>query len=200
VKTDKLVLVDVEATGLDEDEDAMLELGIQIRNKDLGLIAEKSWLIHPDGWKFKLQNAKPIVIDMHLKSGLTGELFDTDDGFAIDYQQAEVEALRWLFEQLPGIEPGEYPMVGSNVANYDRKFLHRRMPGLESWFHYRNMDVSSIRVAMEFFDAELAKAYNDDPRFQKDNAVHRVLADCNATVESLKFFRDNLFGVEMLDD
>jgi len=200
LKTDLLVLTDIETTGLDVNEDEILEVGILIADKDLNEVASRSWLVHEFGWYMKLYKAQdPFVRQMHEASGLISDLRAVAEDERMGYGKVTASIFQWLaFDQ--GIIPGEYPMVGSNIANFDRPFLKKNMGLLEGIFHYRNLDVSSLKVAGMFFDAELTAAYENDQRFDKKKAAHRGVADCRITLEELKFWRDNLFGVSMLDD
>lgn len=196
VSTDKgvMVWVDIEATGLDERIDRPLELGIRVTNARLETLAEASWLVHDTGWKTLLRSAPQIVREMHTNNGLLDDLAKAEDlGNTLSSPDVAIKASRWLKNDL-GLEREKYPMVGSNVGNYDRKFIAKRMPILNSWFHYRNIDISSVK--------ELCKIYNPDLysviKNEYEGAVkkHRVLDDLTHSISELDAYLSNFMIIE----
>lgn len=197
-----LVWVDVESTGLDSELDDVLELGVKITNRDLKILREKSWLVvPPHGWYSKLE-ANLEVMEMHENSGLLGEVLrqseelEERNGVPMDETNTNLvsyAAWTWLVDDL-GIKPGERPMVGSNVANFDRRFAQDKLLMFNAFFHYRNIDVSSVK--------ELCKMYRPDiyARLpQPDVKAHRVLEDIDWSIKELRFYLDNFINLNALE-
>lgn len=198
MKLDRLVIVDIETTGLDFENDYILEVGFVIADAELNELSSCHWLVNEVGALMQLHKNQ-FVLDMHTKSGLIRDLRAVPEEDRRGYGKTTAEIFEWLiYTQEIGI--GEYPMVGSNVGGFDRQFLKRRMPTIEGLFHYRSPDVSSLKAFGQFFSKDLVVAYNAEDRFKKENAVHRAVPDCRTSLAELRFWRDNLFGVAMLDD
>lgn len=197
-----LVWVDTETTGLDCQCDDVLELGVKVTNKDLKVLREKSWVVVPPrGWYSKLED-KSCVMEMHENSGLLGEVLrrseelEERNGAPMDETNTNLvsyAAWTWLVDDL-GIKPGERPMVGSNVANFDRRFAQDKLLMFNAFFHYRNIDVSTIK--------ELCKMYRPDiyARLpQPDAKAHRVLGDIDWSITELRFYLDNFINLDALE-
>lgn len=189
---DLMVMVDIETTGLDYDNDLMLEIGLAIvRVDDLQVVTTWDTLLCPHAdWQkdptsnwvnFVKMSSGSYVLDMHKKSGLFDDLLGGDFS---TYSEAEQDAIKFLRSWFPNAE-NVGPMVGSNVANFDRRFIQRDMPLLNNLFHYRNIDFSTVK--------ELCRRYNKsvyskmEPKLER----HRVIADLYDTVNEAKFYVDN---------
>lgn len=174
---DLVVWVDIETTGLDEKKGLPLELGILITNTDLEKVAQFSRIIQWGllDWSSKIDS---FVTSMHEASGLKAEY---DDGLGHQNPVVEEEAIAFLEAH----DALKYPMAGSNVANFDRRWIAEFMPALNDAFHYRNQDISSIKETCRRWNPEVYAKL--PPKSEK----HRVIPDCLDTVEEFRFYRDN---------
>ena len=175
-----LVWLDTETTGL-HPNDIILEVGIIITDDDLTPQAERNWLIVPPraalhalarrthGVTTRWANLDPHVIDMHERSGLTAELAS---GHGYRLPEAERNIRQWLDQH---DQPGRQPMCGANIP-FDRNVLQRWMPHVADWFHYRNIDVSTLR--------ELARRWAPDLETPK-TGTHRAIPDCRDAITQL---------------
>jgi oligoribonuclease len=175
---DNLVWIDLEMTGLDPGRDAILEIATIVTDGQLDVVAEGPVLaIHQT----------PAVLaamdewnqEQHARSGLLARVRATTCTGA----QAEAATLKFLREYVPA---SASPMCGNSVCQ-DRRFLHRLMPALEGYFHYRNLDVSTVK--------ELARRWAPAQKaFEKDGR-HRALDDIRASIAELRHYRKHLFRV-----
>lgn len=177
-----MVLIDTETTGLDFKSDHILELGMMALKLDFTIIDTFDRLVHNPQAMQKLHkmaadvehgfadtNTK-IVIDMHNENGL---IRDLEKRRGLDPAIVEIEAIAWL--ETLGVAKGSLPVVGSNVANFDRRFLIDQMPRLNDFFHYRNVDISSIKEWLRLFHPALKERLEAE---RTPLRLHRVLADC----------------------
>lgn len=172
------VFVDVETTGLvthGPDPDMMLELGIVITNDDLILQKFQSWVIAPAHPK----EMEPVVKEMHDKSGLWVACHTAQ---AVGFAHAEMEAISFLQSN----KATGKPMCGSSLR-LDRNMIDLWMPGLATKFHYRSIDVSTIKELVKIRFPEIAWPPMDDK-----NKVHRVIEDCVASITELKWYMNHL--------
>jgi oligoribonuclease len=170
---DHLIWIDLEMTGLDTDADSILEIATLITDKDLNILAEGPELaiFHPvaildamDEWNRT----------QHAKSGLWHRVEDSSTTLAT----AETLTVEFLAQWVPA---GKSPMCGNSICQ-DRRFLHRLMPRLERYFHYRNLDVSAIK--------ELAKRWAPDVMAgHSKNSAHTALSDIQDSVAELRYYR-----------
>lgn len=175
---DRLVWIDCEMTGLDLRRDALIEVAALVTDFDLNVLGDGiDLVIKPPAEA--LEQMVDFVREMHTSSGLLTEL---DDG--IEMAQAEEQVLAYIKEQCPdGSRP---PLAGNSVAT-DRAFLARDMPTLESFLHYRIVDVSSIKeLARRWYP----RAYYNAPA---KAGGHRALADIRESIEELRYYRDAVF-------
>lgn len=179
------ICLDLETTGLDYDKCCILEAGIVVADENLETIAADAWLVRPTT---DLSEMDDFVRDMHTGNGLLGDLDGGEDEYgnpvepALPVHVAE-EILGWL-DRLE-LEPGVFPMFGSSIG-FDRRMLSIHMPDLEEWFHYRNIDMSTIK--------EIAKIWRPDLKWQpKGSKAHRVLDDCLATLDEARYYKTNIF-------
>jgi oligoribonuclease len=176
-KNDRLVWVDMEMSGLQPETDRILEIAMIVTDGDLNIIAEGPVLVvhqedavldRMDAWN-KGTHGKSGLIDKVKASTLT---------------EAEVEAQCLAFLK-QHVKASISPMCG-NTIHQDRRFMNRYMPKLEAYFHYRNIDVSTIKELCKRWQPELAKG------FAKKQA-HTALADIIESVEELRYYREKLF-------
>ena len=173
------VWMDLEMSGLNPAYDKILEIATVVTDNNLEIIAmgpnlvinqEQSLLDGMDDWNK----------DHHGNSGLTHEVITSD----ISEQDAEQETLLFLKDYLI---KGASPLCGNSISQ-DRRFLRRYMPELANFFHYRNIDVTSIKI--------LTEMWRPDIRFSKDNSSsHRALHDTLESIKELKFYQENFFNI-----
>lgn len=170
------VWVDLEMTGLDAERCTIIEIGVVITKADLVPLAELERVVwQPDE---VLARMDPFVREMHEKSGLLERVRDSKTSLA----GAEQEAVALLLRHCG---PREGVLAGNSIHT-DRRFLARYMPLLEGLLHYRQLDVSSLKL--------LAGAwYPDLPRFEKGEKAHTALADLRASLGELAYYREKLF-------
>ncbi len=175
--TENLIWIDLEMTGLDTNHDYIIEIATAITDSQLNILAEgpvvaihqaDSILQAMDAWNTK----------QHAKSGLS-ERVRNNRHTATD---AENMTLEFIAKFVP---PAVSPMCGNSICQ-DRRFLHRLMPQLEQYFHYRNLDVSSVK--------ELVKRwYPDKPQFDKES-THLAMDDIRDSINELRFYREKYFN------
>ncbi len=178
------VWVDMETTGLNANSDVPLELGIAITDDQLRWVASRCWLVY---WPSNA-SGKPtglvmddFVQDMHLKSGLWEAL---QCGERKTCSQIEEGALLFLM----GHGALGEPMCGSSIF-FDRTFMRAYFPKLEAAFHYRNVDVSSIK---EIYQRVNPAVVNTRP---KPYTEHRVISDISDTIGELQHYLSFMKGI-----
>jgi oligoribonuclease len=172
------VWIDCEMTGLDVGADALIEVAALVTDFDLNVLGPGvDVVIKPPA--SALEQMQDVVHDMHTSSGLLAAL---DSG--VDLATAEQAVLDYVRSQVP--EAGKAPLAGNTVGT-DRVFLARDMPMLESWLHYRIVDVSSIK---ELVRRWYPRAYFASP---PKGGNHRALADIQESIEELRYYRAAIF-------
>ncbi|MGZ4453245.1 MAG: oligoribonuclease [Nocardioides sp.] len=175
---DRLVWIDCEMTGLDLGADALIEVAALVTDFELNVLGEGvDVVVRPP--QAALDQMDDFVRNMHTVSGLLDEL---ESGTTME--DAEQQVLAYIKEHCPdGSRP---PLAGNTVAT-DRSFLARDMPTLESFLHYRIVDVSSIKeLARRWYP----RAYFNAPA---KNGNHRALADIQESIEELRYYRSAVF-------
>jgi oligoribonuclease len=175
---DKLVWIDCEMTGLSLEDDALVEVAALVTDFDLNVLGDGvDLVIKPP--QAALDQMGDFVTQMHTSSGLLTEL---DAGLSIT--EAEEQVLAYVREFVK--EPGKAPMAGNTIGT-DRAFLARDMIELESWLHYRVIDVSSIKeLSRQWFP----RAYFAAP---VKGGHHRALVDIQESIEELRYYRRAVF-------
>jgi len=170
-----LVWVDMEMTGLDPDNDRIIEVAAVVTDAELNIIAEGPvFAIHQsDETLDKMDNWNKGT---HGKSGL----IDRVRASTITEAQAEVELIAFLRQHVPA---GKSPMCGNSICQ-DRRFMARGMPKLEAFFHYRNLDVSTLKELCRRWKPELASGF-------KKHQKHTALADIVESIEELRYYREH---------
>lgn len=173
VHEDNLIWIDLEMTGLDTDSDSILEIATAITDRDLNILAE--------GPEFAIRHDELRLLAMddwnrnqHRKSGLWQRVVDS----SVDLATAEALTVEFLAQWVPA---GHSPMSGNSICQ-DRRFLHRLMPRLERFFHYRNLDVSTIKELARRWAPDVSKG------FTKESA-HTALSDVRDSIAELRFYR-----------
>jgi oligoribonuclease len=175
---DRLVWIDCEMTGLDINADALIEVAALVTDFDLNVLGDGvDIVIKPP--REAVQQMTDVVRTMHTSSSLLEEL----DG-GVDLATAEKIVLDYVREHVG--EARKAPLAGNTVGT-DRLFLARDMPQLESYLHYRVVDVSSIK--------ELARRWYPRAYFASPpkSGSHRALADIQESIEELRYYRAAVF-------
>lgn len=176
--SERLVWIDCEMTGLDLRDDALVEVAVLVTDSELNVLGEGIDIIirPPDE---PLGRMLDVVREMHTTSGLLEQLAG-----GVTLAEAERRVLDYVKEHVP--EPRKAPLCGNSIAT-DRGFLARDMPELESYLHYRIVDVSSIKeLARRWYP----RVYFNSPR---KAGGHRALADIQESIEELKYYRAAIF-------
>jgi oligoribonuclease len=170
-----LIWIDMEMSGLDPDSEKVLEVAIVVTDSQLRTVAEAPVLVvhQPDAVLDAMDDWNKST---HAKSGLTARVK------ASTLHEADVEALMiaFLAQHVP---PKTSPMCGNSV-HQDRRFMARHLPGLEAYFLYRNLDVSTLK--------ELAKRWKPEIMVGLvKHGRHEALADIHESIEELKYYREH---------
>ncbi|MFJ9851564.1 oligoribonuclease [Streptomyces sp. NPDC101150] len=175
---DRMVWIDCEMTGLSLANDALIEVAALVTDSELNVLGEGvDVVIRPPAEA--LTTMPEVVRTMHTASGLLEEL---DRGTTLE--DAEAQVLAYIKQHVP--EPGKAPLCGNSVGT-DRGFLLRDMPTLESYLHYRIVDVSSVKeLARRWYP----RAYFNSP---DKSGNHRALADIRESITELRYYREAVF-------
>ena len=175
-----LIWIDLEMTGLDTDNDHIIEIATIVTDSNLNTIAE--------GPVMAIHHSDAIMNAMdewntrqHGQSGLTQRVRDSQ----FDLRAAEIATLEFLRKHVPA---GKSPMCGNSICQ-DRRFLAREMPELERFFHYRNLDVSTLKELMKRWRPDLADGF-------KKGAAHLALDDIRESIGELRYYRDHFLIVK----
>ena len=172
----RLIWIDLEMTGLDPSSDLIIEIATVITDWQLDVVAEGPVLaIHQsdeildamDEWNTR----------QHAESGLTQRVKDS----RLEVQEAEAHTLTFLMRH---VSRGRSPMCGNSICQ-DRRFMARLMPDLAAYFHYRNLDVTTLKILANMWHPEVAA------RSQKSSA-HLALEDIYDSIHELKVYREHL--------
>lgn len=174
VEAQNLIWTDLEMTGLDPDRDRIIEIATIVTDKNLNELATGPILaIHQpqeimdgmDDWNQRT----------HGGSGLTKRVANS----GITEKAAEDQTIAFL-EQW--VKPGESPMCGNSICQ-DRRFLYRWMPKLCNYFHYRNLDVSTVKSLAQYWAPEVAQAFVKESR-------HEALLDIRESIAEMQYYRE----------
>ena len=177
-----LIWIDLEMTGLDTVNDRIIEIATVVTDKQLNELAE--------GPVLAIRQSQPTVDAMdewntrqHGQSGLTERVLASEVN-AVDAERRTLEFLSgW-------VESGVSPMCGNSICQ-DRRFLAREMPELERYFHYRNLDVSTLKILAQQWAPGVAAG------FVKESS-HRALSDIRDSIAELLWYRDNLLDQSII--
>ncbi len=176
-----LILVDMEMTGLNCGEDEVLELAMVITDSQLNVLAESPvWAFGQS--ETVLQKMDEWNQKMHSKSGLLERVRASQ----WVYSEVELKAIEFLQVYVP---TNTSPMCGNSICQ-DRRFMARCLPKLEGYFHYRNLDVSTVKELAKRWKPEVLKT------FQK-HGKHEALADIYESINELKHYRQYLMTVTL---
>jgi oligoribonuclease len=174
-----LIWVDMEMTGLDPDTDRIIEVAVVVTDSNLNILAE--------GPVFAIHQSDEVLNGMdawnkgtHGRSGLIERVKAST--------VTEADAEKALIDFLKNFVPnGKSPMCGNTICQ-DRRFMARGMPKLETFFHYRNLDVSTLKELCKRWKPELATGF-------KKHQKHTALADIIESIEELRYYREHFIKV-----
>ena len=172
-KADNLIWIDLEMTGLDPETDTILEIATIVTDGQLNQIAEGPVIAvhHSDD---VLENMNEWCIKTHGETGLTERVRQS----TVSMAEAEQMTLDFLKNY---IEPGISPMCGNSIGQ-DRRFLNRYMSDLHNFFHYRNIDVSTLKELARRWKPEIMDGF-------KKKGTHLALEDIRESIEELRYYR-----------
>ncbi len=172
-----LVWLDMEMTGLDPERERIIELAMIVTDSNLNTVAESPvWVVHQS--EAQLDAMDEWNKTTHGRSGLIERV----KASRLDERAVEVAALAFVQEY---VAKEVSPMCGNSIGQ-DRRFMVRYMPELEAWFHYRNLDVSTVKELCKRWQPEVAKGF-------EKKADHTALADIRESIEELKYYRAHFF-------
>ena len=175
----RLIWIDLEMTGLDPVNDVIIEIATIVTDAELKVIAEGPSLVIKQPDEF-LDGMDAWNTRQHGQSGLTRRVRDSE----ISVAGAERQTLEFLSTHL---QKNESPMCGNSICQ-DRRFLAKGMPELEAFFHYRNLDVSTLK--------ELARRWKPSIlEGMKKNSSHLALDDIRDSIEELRYYRSKLLDL-----
>jgi len=168
-----LIWIDLEMTGLNPDSDSILEIATLVTDVDLNVIAEgpEYAIAHPLS---RLQAMDEWNHNTHQKTGLWQRVLDS----TIRMVQAEADTIRFLESW---VTRGKSPICGNSICQ-DRRFLARCMPELERYFHYRNLDVSTLKELVRRWNPALLEGFSKQ-------GTHTALSDIRESVAELRYYR-----------
>ncbi len=170
-----LVWIDMEMTGLDPDNDRIIEVAAVVTDANLNVLAEGPVIaVHQSDATLDKMDAWNK--GTHGRSGL----IDRVKASTIDEAQAEEQLIAFLKQWVPA---NKSPMCGNSICQ-DRRFMARGMPKLEAFFHYRNLDVSTLKELCRRWKPELASGF-------KKAQKHTALADILESIEELRYYREH---------
>lgn len=173
---DRLIWIDLEMTGLDTGQDSILEIATVVTDSQLNVLAEGPELAIAHSLE-TLEAMDDWNRNQHSKSGLWKRVLESQ----VSIGQAEALTVNFLNEWVP---VNASPMCGNSICQ-DRRFLHRLMPRLEKYFHYRNLDVSTLK--------ELARRWAPTVlEGVRKQAAHTALSDVRDSIEELRHYRKHL--------
>ena len=176
-RRENLIWIDLEMTGLDPEKDRIIEIATVVTDKELTVLAEGPvYAIHQDDET--LAGMDEWNTRQHATSGLTERVRAS----TVTEQQAEQETLAFLRRY---VDQGTSPICGNSICQ-DRRFLIKHMPELAAFFHYRNLDVSTLKILAKMWLPEVGN------RFEKQS-VHLALADIHDSIRELRYYREHLF-------
>ncbi|MDT7732954.1 MAG: oligoribonuclease [Mycobacterium sp.] len=176
---DELVWIDCEMTGLDLAKDKLIEIAVLVTDGDLNILGDGlDLVIHTDD--SALDSMIDVVTEMHTRSGLIEEVRAS----TVDLATAEAAVLDYIRKHVK--QANTAPLAGNSIAT-DRGFIARDMPTLDSFLHYRMIDVSSIK---ELCRRWYPRIYYGQPA---KGLAHRALADIHESIRELQYYRGTAF-------
>ncbi|MCB1679398.1 MAG: oligoribonuclease [Halioglobus sp.] len=178
---DNLIWVDMEMTGLDPDRDRVIEIATIVTDSDLNTLAE--------GPVIAVHQADAVLAAMdewntthHTRSGLVERV----KASAYDEQRAAAQTLEFLAQWT---QPGASPMCGNTICQ-DRRFMVRHLPQLEAHFHYRNLDVSTLKILMQRWRPDLEAGI-------AKTSTHLALDDIRESIAEMRYYREHFLRLDV---
>ncbi|MEO6365086.1 MAG: oligoribonuclease [Luteimonas sp.] len=173
---DRLIWIDLEMTGLDTDNDSIIEIATIVTDSQLNVLAEgpEIAIVHPLA---ALEAMDDWNRNQHARSGLWQRVIDS----AVTMEDAESRTLAFFKEWVPA---NSSPMCGNSICQ-DRRFLHRLMPSLEQHFHYRNLDVSTLKELARRWAPQVLAGVNKE-------SAHTALSDIRDSIDELRHYRTSM--------
>ncbi|MHA7840964.1 MAG: oligoribonuclease [Gammaproteobacteria bacterium] len=177
VKESNLIWLDLEMTGLDPDSHRILEIATIATDSELQILAEGPvFAIHQP--QDCLESMGAWCIKHHTQSGLVARV----QASTITEEEAEAKTLDFIKQYIP---PQQSPLCGNSISQ-DRRFLYRYMPQLEEYFHYRNIDVSTLKELAKRWSPEVVKSF-------KKESQHVALQDIYDSIAELRHYREQVW-------
>ena len=173
---DNLIWIDLEMTGLDTNNDLIIEIATIVTDAQLNVLAEGPVMAIHQSDEI-LNGMDEWNTNQHGKSGLTKRVRES----AVNEAAAEAKTIEFLKQWVP---ERASPMCGNSICQ-DRRFLHRCMPQLEAYFHYRNLDVSSLKELAQRWAPDVAKGF-------KKGDAHLAMEDIRESIAELRYYREHL--------
>ena len=179
ISAENLIWIDLEMTGLNPKFERIIEMATIVTDSDLNILSEgpvfainqpTELLDNMDKWNTRQHNA----------SGLVNRVINSP----ITESQAEEETLAFLKGWVPA---NASPMCGNSIGQ-DRRFLNKYMPKLESHFHYRNLDVSTLKILAQRWSPRVSNAF-------KKESTHLALQDIRDSIAELRYYRDHFIRI-----
>lgn len=171
----RLVWLDMEMTGLDPEKERIIEVAVVVTEPDLTVVAEGPVLVIHQSDAL-LQAMDKWNQSTHSKSGL----IDRVRVSTLNEDEAQAQLIAFLKEHVPA---GKSPLCGNSVSQ-DRRFMYKYMPNLEQFFHYRTVDVSTIKELARRWNPSLLKGFEKKSR-------HEALADIYESIDELRYYREH---------
>ena len=175
-----LIWIDLEMTGLNTESDTIIEIATSVTDRHLDELAE--------GPDLAIGQDQAVMDGMddwntrhHGESGLTDRVLQS----SVTLRQAELQTLDFLSQW---VDAGVSPMCGNSICQ-DRRFLAREMPELERFFHYRNLDVSTLKILAQQWVPNVATGFSKE-------SSHRALSDIRDSIAELEWYREHLFALK----
>jgi oligoribonuclease len=174
-----LIWIDLEMTGLEPETDSIIEIATIVTDKELNVLAE--------GPVLAVRQSKSIMDGMdawnqkhHGQSGLIERVLNSD----LDEKSVEDQTIAFLEQWVP---KGASPMCGNSICQ-DRRFMAKTMPRLEAFFHYRNLDVSTLKELASRWAPDVLKGFTKQ-------GTHQALDDVRESIEELKYYRQTCLKI-----
>jgi len=181
-RSGNLIWIDLEMTGLDTAADTIIEIATIVTDRHLNELAEGPVLAIGQP-KTVMDSMDEWNVRHHGNSGLTDRVINSD----VTLRQAELATLEFLSHW---VDAGISPICGNSICQ-DRRFLAREMPELERYFHYRNLDVSTLKILAQHWAPDIASGF-------KKESSHRALSDIRDSIEELTWYREQLLDQSRL--
>ncbi len=174
-----LIWIDLEMTGLDPETDVIIEMATIVTDSELNVLAEGPVIaVHQSDERLAAMDEWNTRT--HGESGLTQRVRDSN----ISQAEAEAQTITFLEKWVP---KGKSPICGNSIGQ-DRRFLYKYMPALEAYFHYRNLDVSTLKILAERWAPGVKEGF-------VKTGTHQALDDIRESIAELKYYRQHLLRV-----